>query len=107
MLVVTIWRDHCKVPDELYFVRKASEPPAFGTPIRTDFLKGMAAVGKKFALILDIERVLSPKELLSTEAVEARPEASAAADGEDADWEIPTEAHKSSAQAAELTDPAS
>lgn len=39
-------------------------PPAFGAPIRTDFLKGVAQVGKKFALILNIEHVLSPRELL-------------------------------------------
>jgi purine-binding chemotaxis protein CheW len=49
--------------------------PAFGAPIRTDFLKGVAQVGKKFALILDIERVLSPHELLEFSAV---PDTSAA-----------------------------
>jgi purine-binding chemotaxis protein CheW len=38
-------------------------PPPFGAPIRTDFLRGMAQVGKKFALVLDIERVLSAAEL--------------------------------------------
>jgi purine-binding chemotaxis protein CheW len=38
-------------------------PPAFGAPIRTDFLRGMAQVGKKFALVLDIDRVLSAAEL--------------------------------------------
>jgi len=46
-------------------------PPSFGAPIRTDFLVGMAQVGKKFALVLDIERVLSPKELLSDDVLEA------------------------------------
>lgn len=45
--------------------------PSFGAPIRTDFLVGMAQVGKKFALVLDIQRVLSPRELLSTEAIDA------------------------------------
>jgi len=49
--------------------------PAFGAPIRTDFLKGVAQVGKKFALILDIEHVLSPHELLEFSAV---PETSSA-----------------------------
>jgi purine-binding chemotaxis protein CheW len=43
-------------------------PPAFGAPIRTDFLQGMAQVGKKFALVLDIDRVLSPAELASLTA---------------------------------------
>ena len=38
-------------------------PPAFGAPIRTDFLHGMAQVGKKFALVLNIDRLLSPAEL--------------------------------------------
>jgi purine-binding chemotaxis protein CheW len=38
--------------------------PAFGTRIRVDFLSGMAALGKRFALILDIDRLLSVDELL-------------------------------------------
>jgi purine-binding chemotaxis protein CheW len=41
--------------------------PSFGAPVRTDFLLGMAPLGKKFALVLDIRRVLSPKELLVDE----------------------------------------
>jgi purine-binding chemotaxis protein CheW len=41
--------------------------PSFGAPVRTDFLLGMAPLGKKFALVLDIRRVLSPKELLVEE----------------------------------------
>lgn len=39
-------------------------PPSFGAPVRTEYLIGMAPVGKKFALALDIERVLSEQELL-------------------------------------------
>jgi purine-binding chemotaxis protein CheW len=39
-------------------------PPSFGAPVRTEFLLGMAQVGKKFAIVLDIQRVLSPNELL-------------------------------------------
>jgi purine-binding chemotaxis protein CheW len=39
-------------------------PPAFGTRVRVDYLKGMARAGRKFVLILDIDRVLSANELL-------------------------------------------
>lgn len=39
-------------------------PPSFGAPVRSDFLLGMAQVGKKFALVLDIQRVIAPGELL-------------------------------------------
>jgi purine-binding chemotaxis protein CheW len=42
-------------------------PPSFGAPVRTEYLIGMAPVGKKFALVLDIERVLSEHELLGPE----------------------------------------
>ena len=40
-------------------------PPAFGTRIRVDYLSGMVRQGRKFVLILDIDRVLSVDELLS------------------------------------------
>ena len=43
-------------------------PPAFGTRIRVDFLNGMGRAGKKFVLMLDIDRVLSADELLATAA---------------------------------------
>lgn len=43
------------------------DPPLFGTPIRPDCLLGMAQVGKKFALVIDILRLLSPNELLAHE----------------------------------------
>jgi purine-binding chemotaxis protein CheW len=41
------------------------DPPDFGTPIRLDFLKAMVKTEKKFTLLLDINRVLSPEELLT------------------------------------------
>lgn len=41
------------------------EPPAFGTRIRLEYLAGMGKLGKKFALILNIDRVLSATELLT------------------------------------------
>jgi purine-binding chemotaxis protein CheW len=44
--------------------------PPFGTRVKTDYLLGMGALGKKFCLILDIDKVLSADELLAvTESV--------------------------------------
>jgi purine-binding chemotaxis protein CheW len=40
-------------------------PPAFGTRVRVDFLKGLGKIGKTFVLILDLDRVLSDVELFS------------------------------------------
>jgi purine-binding chemotaxis protein CheW len=40
-------------------------PPAFGTRVRVDYLKGMGKLDRKLVLILDIERVLSTDELLA------------------------------------------
>jgi purine-binding chemotaxis protein CheW len=37
--------------------------PSFGTIARAEYLLGMASSGKKFVLLLDIDRVLSPDEL--------------------------------------------
>jgi purine-binding chemotaxis protein CheW len=41
------------------------EPPAFGTRVRLEYLAGMGKLGKKFALILNIDCVLSAAELLT------------------------------------------
>ena len=38
--------------------------PAFGTCIKVDYLQGMAQLGKKFALLLDVDKVLSADEML-------------------------------------------
>jgi|SRR5215831_9460606 len=46
------------------------EPPAFGTRIRLEYLAGMGKLGKKFALILNIDRVLSAAELLTVSDLE-------------------------------------
>src|SRR5260370_32253121 len=40
-------------------------PPAFGTRLAVDHLTGMGKAGRKFVLLLDIDRVLSPAELLA------------------------------------------
>jgi purine-binding chemotaxis protein CheW len=65
------------------------EAPAFGTRIKVDFLQGMAQLGKKFALVLDIGKVLSADEVLdlteaATNVVEVENNAeSTAPNGED------------------------
>lgn len=45
------------------------EPPAFGTRVRLEYLAGMGKLGKKFALILNIDRVLSAAELPTVAAL--------------------------------------
>jgi purine-binding chemotaxis protein CheW len=45
-------------------------PPAFGTKVRVDYLKGLGKVGKNFVLILDMDRVLSNEDLRAAEGLE-------------------------------------
>jgi purine-binding chemotaxis protein CheW len=53
-------------------------PPAFGTRVRIEFLLGMGKVGKKFCLVLDIDKVLSADEILAvTESAQASQQAAA------------------------------
>jgi purine-binding chemotaxis protein CheW len=40
-------------------------PPAFGTRVRLQFLRGLAEVENGFILLLDIERLLTSEELLA------------------------------------------
>lgn len=46
-------------------------PPAFGTPVHVDYLMGMGRVGtgKKFVLLLDIDKVLSSQEILAASSL--------------------------------------
>lgn len=45
------------------------ETPPFGTRVKTEYLLGMGPLGKKFCLLLDIDKVLSADEFLAaTEA---------------------------------------
>ena len=53
-------------------------PPSFGTPVHANYLEGMLPMGKKFALVLDIARVLSQGELFASQGVPAEPDAPAA-----------------------------
>ena len=47
------------------------EPPAFGTRVRLEYLFGMGKLGKKFALILNIDSVLSNVELLTVATLQS------------------------------------
>jgi purine-binding chemotaxis protein CheW len=58
--------------------------PPFGTRVKVDFLLGMAKLGKRFALVLDIDRVLSTGELIAAAAT-AEPEGEDAETGSEAE----------------------
>jgi len=54
--------------------------PEFGTRVKVDYLLGMAQLGKKFALLLDVDRVLSTDELLHLNGVASSAEEEQAAE---------------------------
>ena len=70
--------------------REIEPAPPFGTRVKVDFLTGMAKLGKQFALILDIDRVLSSGEILAAAAA-AETEAEPAESGEVQPPEEPTD----------------
>jgi purine-binding chemotaxis protein CheW len=43
--------------------------PSFGAPVRIEYLLGMGKVGTGFALLLDLDRVLSTEELLRVQTL--------------------------------------
>jgi purine-binding chemotaxis protein CheW len=43
--------------------------PDFGTSVRMDYLIGMAQLGRKFALLLDVDKVLTTEELHDLSAI--------------------------------------
>ena len=49
------------------------DPPSFGTQVNVDYLLGMARAGRKFTLILDIDKLLSREELLETRSLICNP----------------------------------
>lgn len=49
------------------------EVPEFGTRVCAEYLMGMAQLGKKFALLLDVDKVLSVRELASVSEVTSEP----------------------------------
>lgn len=46
-------------------------PPAFGTRVRTEFLRGMGCLTAGLVLLLDLEAALSKDEVLTAEAIAA------------------------------------
>jgi purine-binding chemotaxis protein CheW len=44
-------------------------PPSFGTRVRVDCLLGMGRAGKKFVLVVDIDKLLSTEDVVAAEAV--------------------------------------
>jgi purine-binding chemotaxis protein CheW len=70
-------------------------PPAFGTQVKIDFLMGMGKVGKRFVLLLDLDRVISADEKEFAQAVKdgavqpAEPPAAAPAPGPAAETAAP------------------
>ena len=49
-------------------------PPTFGTRVHVDYIVGMGRSGKKFILILDIDKVLSAEELHAATTTDAAAE---------------------------------
>jgi purine-binding chemotaxis protein CheW len=66
-------------------------PPAFGTRLPVDYLTGIGKAGGKFVLLLDVDRVLSPGELLAASAATAAEAALPAAPEGAASAEAPAE----------------
>jgi purine-binding chemotaxis protein CheW len=46
-------------------------PPPFGTRVHIDYLLGMGSLGRRFILLLDVDRILSATEIV--EATSLRP----------------------------------
>jgi purine-binding chemotaxis protein CheW len=68
--------------------------PQFGTRVKTEYLLGMGAMGKKFCLILNIDKVLSADELLAvTETIAAE------SDGDVSVDDVPTQARAKTKEA--------
>ena len=53
-------------------------PPSFGTNVRVDFLVGMAKLAGRLALVLEIDRILSPADV--QQAIDAATETEPAAE---------------------------
>ncbi len=70
------------------------EVPEFGTRVQVNYLLGMAQLGKKFALLLDVDKVLSTDELLNLDQVSTTAGA-AVADGADG---VPSENSEAAAE---------
>ena len=67
-------------------------PPAFGTQVKVDFLLGMGKVGKRFVLLLELDRVVSADEKEFAREVAAAPVDVAPADAAPAEQPAAPEA---------------
>lgn len=61
------------------------QTPSFGTRVRLEYLFGMGKIGKKFALILNIDSVLSTADLLTVSSLHAEPVEATVGAGENAE----------------------
>jgi purine-binding chemotaxis protein CheW len=65
--------------------------PDFGTRVNMDYLVGMAQSGRKFALLLDVDKVLTTEELHDLSEVSAYVENAAAEESAGLDTFVPGE----------------
>jgi purine-binding chemotaxis protein CheW len=77
------------IADAVSQVLELSEPdirpvPDFGTQVNMDYLLGMAQLGRKFVLLLDVDKVLTTEELFDLSQVSAYAESTVAE--ESAGW---------------------
>ena len=68
MLVIGVLADSVSQVIDLA-AEQIEPPPSFGTSVRLDFLTGMGKPDGRLVLLLDLDRILSPVELL--EAIDA------------------------------------
>ena len=71
-------------------------PPALGTTIRVEYLKGLGASGRKFVMILDVDRILSKGELEAAASAARDGDAEGAAEMAAAPPPTPAEANSAS-----------
>ncbi len=57
-MVVDAVSDVCNVTEEVM-----KPPPKFGCSIETDFVRGLATIGEKMIIVLDVNRLLNSAEL--------------------------------------------
>jgi purine-binding chemotaxis protein CheW len=59
---------------DVYNVREHEMKPApdFGVTVKTEFIRGMAAIAEKMVILLDIDRLLNADELTALESVASK-----------------------------------
>jgi purine-binding chemotaxis protein CheW len=83
-VIVELEREHDRlvtglVADAVHEVIEMSDdsiepPPAFGTRVRIDFLRGIGRHGERFVLLLDVDRLLDQSETAAAETTAATEE---------------------------------